>query len=262
MPIAHINSIALNYADDGPRNAPALVLAGSLGTTLELWEDVLPHLPTDLRVIRYDMRGHGRTEAPTAPYTMGTLIRDAEALLDQLKVRDCVFVGLSIGGMVAQGLAVKRLDQIGALVLSNTAARVGTAAQWQARSDAVRTGGLASIADEVTQRWFSRDFRATPKVEHWRDMLIRQPVEGYIGCSAAVAGTDFYTPTSGLRLPVLGIAGSEDGATPPDLVRETIELIPGSEFKLMRRTGHLPCVEHPALYAQHITEFLKKIAHF
>ena len=132
---------------------------------------------------------------------------------------------------------------------------------WQTRIDAVRAGGVSAIADAVMERWFSRDFLARPELNTWREMLISQSDEGYIGCCAAIAGTDFYTPTSGLRLPVLGIAGSEDGSTPPDLVRETVNLVPGSEFQLMRRTGHLPCVEQPEVYAKHLTAFLHRIGH-
>ena len=92
-------------------------------------------------------------------------------------------------------------------------------------------------------------------------MLTRQPVNGYAGCSAAIAGTDFYTPTSGLRLPALGIAGDQDGATPPDVVKETIDLIPGSRYQLIRGAGHLPCVEKPEEFAQVLTDFLKETGH-
>ncbi|MEM8592979.1 MAG: hypothetical protein AAGF13_10675 [Pseudomonadota bacterium] len=111
------------------------------------------------------------------------------------------------------------------------------------------------------KRWFSKGFRETNEMAAWRNMLISTREEGYIGCANAIQGTDFYTPTSGLRLPCLGIAGSEDNATPPDLVRETIELIPGSKLQIMRRAGHLPCVEDPETYAKHLTQFLSKIGH-
>ena len=107
----------------------------------------------------------------------------------------------------------------------------------------------------------SAEFRATPELQLWRNMLIRQPAEGYAGCSSAIAGTDFYTTTASLRLPALGIAGSEDGSTPPDLVRETIELIPGSRFHLIRGAGHLPCVENPEEYANVLKSFLHEIGH-
>ena len=122
----------------------------SLATTMSLWEPILPHLKGGLRIIRYDMRGHGDTEVPPAPYSMGTLVKDAEALLDHLQIKDALVVGLSIGGMVAQGLAVKRLDLVRAMVLSNTAAKIGSPKMWDERIETVKTKGLATMADA---RW-------------------------------------------------------------------------------------------------------------
>ncbi len=261
MTIADLGGVQLNYRIDGAPDGAPIVFANSLGTNLHLWDGVLPHLPDGLRIIRYDKRGHGQSAVPPGPYAMGALIRDAEALLDHLEVRDCVFVGLSIGGMIGQGLAVKRMDQIRALVLSNTAAKIATPEIWQDRMEVVRTGGIDALADGTMERWFSRDFRATNQHLAWREMMVSQPLEGYLACCAAIAGTDFYTPTSGLRLPTLGIAGNEDGSTPPDLVRETVDLIPGARFELMRQAGHLPCVEKPAEYAALLRQFLTEIGH-
>ena len=257
------DGVALNVQVDGADapDAPTLIFSNSLGTTLHLWDSILPLLPQGLRIIRYDMRGHGASDVPDAPYTMGQLVSDAEAVCDALEVRDALFVGLSVGGMIAQGLAVKRPDVIRALVLSNTAAKIGNPPLWQDRINAVMTHGLAHIADAVMERWFSKDFRATPALAQWRQMLIDTPDTGYAGVCAAIAGTDFYTPTSGLRIPTLGIAGSEDKSTPPDLVRETVDLIPGSQFTLMRRVGHLPCVEEPEGYAALLTNFMTDIGH-
>lgn len=261
MKIAQFDDVALHYRVDGPEDGPPVVFANSLGTDLRLWDPILPLLPQGLRIIRFDKRGHGLSSCPPSPYSMGALISDTENLLDLLEVRNCVFVGLSIGGMIAQGLAIKRLDLIRAMVLSNTAAKIGTPSMWDERIDAVRAGGIESLADAVMARWFGAAFRATPELALWRNMLTRQPDQGYMGCSAAISGTDFYRPTSGLRLPTLGIAGSEDGSTPPDLVRETVDLIPGSSFHLMRKAGHLPCVEKPEEYAQVLTDFLRSVGH-
>jgi 3-oxoadipate enol-lactonase len=261
MKIADLGDVQLHYRIDGDPDGAPVVFANSLGTDLRLWDAVLPLLPKGLKYIRYDKRGHGLSCLPPAPYAMGALVRDAEALLDHLAVRDCVFVGLSIGGMIAQGLAVKRLDLVRAMVLSNTGAKIGTPEMWNQRIAAVKAGGIESLADAVMERWFSKAFRATPELALWRNMLVRQPDEGYCGCSAAISGTDFYTPTSGLRLPTLGIAGSEDGATPPDLVRETVDLVPGSQFHLIRGAGHLPCVEKPEEYADVLTRFLREVGH-
>ncbi|WP_425093698.1 3-oxoadipate enol-lactonase [Tropicimonas sp. S265A] len=255
------DDVTIAYRDAGPRHGPTLVFANSLGTTVDLWAPILPLLPDTLRVIRYDMRGHGNSSVPQGAYPMGKLVGDAETLLDHLGVRDCAFVGLSIGGMVAQGLAVKRLDQVRTLVLSNTAAKIGQPKMWTDRIAAVTSGGLDAIVDGVMEKWFTRRFRDSPDIAPWRQMFLDTPVSGYTGCCAAIAGTDFYTPTSGLRLPTLGIAGNEDGSTPPDLVRETISLIPGARFELIRQAGHLPHVEQPKAYAALLTDFLEETGH-
>lgn len=261
MALVDLGDIRLEVRDEGAKDAPAVMFANSLGTDLRLWDQILPHLPDNLRIIRYDMRGHGGSDCPPGPYSMGQLVRDAEQVLDHLAVRNCVFVGLSIGGMVAQGLAIKRLDLVRAIVLSNTGAKIGQPSMWDDRIAAARAGGIEALADATMERWFTRDFRASPDMQFWRDMMTEQRLEGFLGCMHAISGTDFYTPTSGLRLPALGIAGSDDGSTPADLVRETVDLIPGSDFHLIRRAGHLPCVEQPEEYAKVLTGFLDKIGH-
>ena len=261
MQIADFGDVQLHYRIDGPSDGAPVVFANSLGTDFRLWDPILPLLPEGLRILRFDKRGHGLSSCPAAPYSMGALVSDVERLMDMLEFKDSLFVGLSIGGMIAQGLAVKRLDLIRAMVLSNTGAKIGTKAMWDDRIAAVEQGGIEALADPVMERWFSKSFRQTPELQLWRNMLVRQPDAGYAGCSAAISGTDFYTPTSSLRLPVLGIAGSEDGSTPPDLVRETVDLVPGSKFHLIRGAGHLPCVENPEEYARVLTGFLRETGH-
>ena len=261
MPKARLGDLTLHYVEDGDPNGAPLVFVNSLGTDTRVWDDVIPLLPDGLRIIRFDKRGHGQSDCPPAPYAMGTLVRDTEQLLDHLQVKDAVLVGLSIGGMIGQGLAVKRLDLLRGLGLSNTAAKIGQPKMWQDRIDALQEGGMAALVDNILERWFTKPFRASEAAAEWRQRLLDTPLDGYIGCCAAIAGTDFYTPTSGLRLPTLGIAGSDDGSTPADLVRETVDLIPGSKFKLIRRAGHIPCVEQPAVFAETLTTFLKEIGH-
>ncbi|WP_435141326.1 3-oxoadipate enol-lactonase [Pseudopelagicola sp. nBUS_19] len=261
MQIANFDKIRLHYRVDGDHDGAPVVFINSLGTDMRLWNPILPYLPKGLRIIRYDVRGHGLSDAPTGPYAMGALISDAEQLLDHLGVQDAIVVGLSIGGMIAQGLAVKRMDLVRALVLSNTAAKIGNASIWDDRISAVKSGGVAALAEATMQRWFSKDYLKKPEVVIWQNLFERTPADGYIGCSHAIKGTDFYTPTSGLRLPTLGIAGSEDGATPPDLVRETIDLVPGSRFKMIHRAGHLPCVEQPETYGALLSDFLQETGH-
>jgi 3-oxoadipate enol-lactonase len=262
MAFLDLDDVTLHYLDEGDPEGAPLVFAHALGTGTFLWDAVVPLLPPGLRIIRYDARGHGQSSTPPAPYTMGALIRDAERLMDHLGIKDAMFVGLSVGGMVAQGLAVKRPDLIRAMVLSNTGAKIGTPTLWAERiATARRAGGMADLARGSCERWFTRSYLKENKHLPWFERLCQHDPEGYAGCAAAISGTDFYTPTSGLRLPTLGIAGAEDGSTPPDLVRETVNLIPGSKFEVMRRTGHVPPVDQPADYARLLTDFLHATGH-
>jgi 3-oxoadipate enol-lactonase len=256
-----IGHVTLNVVEGGYPNGAAVVFAGALGTDLSIWDELWSLLPDCYRLIRYDLRGHGDSEVPAGPYSMGSLVRDAEALLDALAVRDAVFVGLSVGGLIAQGLAVKRMDQVRALVLSGTAPKIGTKAGWQDRIEAVQTGGLAAVSDDLMARWFSRRFRACGGDAPIRAMVERQDPEGYAGVCAAIAGTDFITPTSGLRLPTLVTVGTEDRSTPPDLVRDLADLVPGARFELLRGAGHLPCVDSAPLFAEKLSGFLTAIGH-
>lgn len=260
MPLIFFPDLRLNAELSGPADGPPVVLLHALGTSLRIWDGVLPHLHGN-RVLTLDMRGHGLSDVPPAPYAMGALIHDAERVMDHFALRDAVVVGLSIGGLIAQGLATKRLDLVRAMVLSNTAARIGIASQWQTRIEAVRAGGLAAVADATMERWFGRLWRDQPAMPAFRDLLLRTDPEGWCGAAAAIAGTDFYTPTAALRLPTLAIAGANDGSTPPDLVRETADLIAGSRFHLIRGAGHLPMAERPAEYGSAIAGFLKEIGH-
>jgi len=261
MRIADLGTVKINFREDGTPSGAPVVFANSLGTDYRLWDAVLPLLPQGLRIIRYDKRGHGLSSCPPAPYSMDSLVNDAERLLDHLGVRDCLFVGLSIGGMTAQALAAKRPDLIRAMVISNTAAKIGTPDIWQDRIDAIRHGGIGELADGVMERWFSEEFRASPQLAIWRNMLVRQPAAGYIGCSAAIRDTDLYEITGGLTLPTLAIAGDVDGSTPAAMVRETAALIKGSGFHIIRGAGHLPCVERPVEYARVLSEFIEETRH-
>ncbi|MEJ1998613.1 MAG: 3-oxoadipate enol-lactonase, partial [Maritimibacter sp.] len=241
----------------------ALVFAHALGSDLSVWEGVLAHLPAGIRAIRYDLRGHGLTSCPDAPYYMGDLVQDAARLMDHHGAKYAVFVGLSLGGMVAQGLAAERLDLLRAMVLSNTAARIGTHQMWHDRVHQVRDHGVAVLADGTMERWFARGTRRNRPdlVAGIREAFIASPVEGYIGCMEAIGETDLVESTARLRLPTLGIAASEDGSTPADLVRETVDSIPGSQFQIIRRAAHMACIEQPEDYARVLTDFLKSIGH-
>jgi len=260
MPPVFLPDLRLNATLEGPPGAPALVLVHALGTSLALWDGVAARLPRH-RILRLDLRGHGASDVPPAPYAMGALVRDVERLIDHFGLKETVVAGVSLGGMVAQGLAVKRLDLVRGLVLSNTAARIGTAAQWQDRIALVRERGLEALADATMERWLGRNWRDNPALPALRQGFLNTDPQGWTGCAAAIAGTDFYETTATLRLPTLAIAGANDGSTPPDLVRETADLIPGARFRLIRGAGHLPMAEKPAEYAEILGGFLQDIGH-
>ena len=258
MDMIQLGDVTLNYRLEGDPDGAPIVFANSLGTDFRLWDQILPYLPAGLKILRFDKRGHGLSSCPGGDYRMDDLVQDTVRLLEALEIRDCLFVGLSIGGIIAQGLAASHPQLLRAMVISNTAARIGTEAMWQERIDAARAGGIEALADSVMERWFSKAYRQQREHEliAWRNMLTRTPLDGYIGCSAAIAVNDYTESTASLSLPTLAIAGSEDGSTPPDLVRATANLIPGSRFELIDNAGHLPCVEQPATYARILNDFI------
>ncbi len=239
-------------------DGPAVIFANSLGTDLRLWDAVLPLLP-GIRAIRFDKRGHGLSDIGPQDGIDG-FADDAAALIEAVAGGPVVFVGLSIGGMIGQALASRRPDLVRALVLSNTAAKMGTAESWAARIAAVQAGGIAAIGDAVMERWFGPTFRATPALALWRTMLTRTDADGYTAACAALAEADLTASTSQLDLPVLAIAGDQDGASPPDLVRGTADLIRGAAFHVIPGAGHLPCVETPAAWAALVAPFLREHA--
>lgn len=260
MQVATVNGQRIHHAISGDPDGTPLVLAHALGVDLRIWDPLLPHLPPGLRVLRYDLRGHGLSDAPEGDYWMGDLVADAAGLIEATGFRGAAFVGLSIGGVVAQGLAAERPDLLRAAVLCCTAARIGVESIWRDRMAAVRAGGIAAVAETTLEKWFSRAYRRDRAEELgvWRNLLTRTSPAGYLGCCAAMAETDLRLSTAGLHLPVLAIAGSEDGSTPPDLVRETAETIGHADFALIRGAGHMPPIEQPAALATLIAAFLRE----
>ncbi|MEM8957816.1 MAG: 3-oxoadipate enol-lactonase [Pseudomonadota bacterium] len=256
MRIAALEKVRLHWRVDGDADGLPVLFANSLGTDLRLWDEVVALLPRSLRLIRYDLRGHGLSSCPPGPYSIADLTDDAEQLLAHLGITSCVFVGMSLGGMIGQSLAARRPDLIQAMVLSNTAPKMGDGPMWQDRIAAVRQGGLEAAADPILERWFSPAFREAPQREAWRNMLARTPCDGYVGCCEALAQADLSDATAALTLPVLVVAGSDDRASPPETVRATAALIAGAEYVELQDVGHLPSLEAPRAFAEIVTEFI------
>ena len=260
MAFGLFNHQVLHFRDENPGKGRTFVFVNSLGTDLRIWDQVVAAYADEFRTLRYDLRGHGLSDAPPAPYSIDDHVSDLAALLDAREIHGAVIVGLSVGGMIAQALAARRSDLARSLVLCDTAHKIGTAETWNARIDAVRTGGLASIADAVLERWFSAEFRRSRPADlaGYRNMLTRTPAEGYVGTCATLRDTDLTQVTSRLTQPTLCLVGEEDGATPPALVRSLSELIPGAAFKTIPNAGHLPCIEQPKLLVGWIEAFVRR----
>lgn len=258
MAFDRLGDIVVHHDESGPADAPLLVLVNSLGTDLRVWDPLLPKLGARFRHLRYDKRGHGLTDATPGPYAMPQLAEDLARLLDAKGERGALVCGLSIGGMIAQSLAVARPDLVRGLILMDTAHKIGTPEMWGERIAAIRDGGIASIADAILVRWFSPAFHQQRAAElaGWRNMLSRTPLEGYVACCAAIRDADLTEATRGIAVPALCMVGDQDGSTPPEVVAELAGLIPRSHLVTIEGAGHLPCVEQPDATAAAMTSFL------
>ncbi len=256
--------VVLHYALDeppgGPEDAPVMVLANSLGSDLRIWDRVVAQLAGQFRFLRYDKRGHGLSETTPAPYLMDDHIGDLIGLLDALDIKEAIVVGVSVGGMIAQGLAARQPKRVRGLVLCDTAHRIGDEALWDQRIRAIQEGGIAALADAILERWFTADFRKhrADELALWRHMLVRTPVDGYTGTCAAIRDTDLGPETAKIDVPTLVVCGAEDGATPPDAVREMAALIPKARFNLIEGAAHLPCIETPENLSEMIAGFVEE----
>ncbi|WP_308916621.1 3-oxoadipate enol-lactonase [Jannaschia sp. LMIT008] len=241
----------------GRPGAPLLILVHSLGCDARIWDDVAARLRGQADLILYDLRGHGLSESGTPPYAMADHAADLLSLIEA-EERPAHVCGLSIGGMVAMRAALDQPDRIAGLILCDTAARIGSAARYAARADAIRAGGMAAIADEQMERWFTPRFRAArPEVVRlMRLMLLRQPVDGYLGSVAALRDTDLEGEVGSIAVPTLCLVGAEDASTPPAAVRALTTAIPGAAHAEIPGAGHLPCLEAPERMAGEISRFL------
>lgn len=260
MAFALVSDRILHYRLDGPQSGAALVFSNSLGSDLRIWDETVSHLPPDLRVVRYDQRGHGLSTAPVLPYTIEELADDLARLLDQLGVAQAVVCGLSVGGMIAQSIAAARPDLVKGLILCDTAHKIGTRESWQARIDQVSEIGLEPLGDEIVDRWVTPGFIDGHAAEYlgWQNMLLRTRREGYISTCAALRDADLISQTRELRVPTLCLCGSQDQGTTPELMGELTSLIPGARLEIIDHASHLPCLEQPEVMARHISKFIEE----
>ncbi len=256
MRFVRVNDILVHWREIGPAGAPAVIFANSLGTDFRIWDEVANALAGRYRIVTYDKRGHGLSDEPAGPYSIDGLASDSLALIDHLGIETFAFVGLSVGGMIAQRVAVRAANRLKALVLCDTAVKIGDAAAWNSRVAAVEAHGLSAIAEAVLERWFSSAFRCTraDELAGWRNMLVRSPQAGYTATCLALRDADLRNDAPKITAPTLFAVGSEDGSTPPDLVGESARLVPQARIEVIAGSGHLPCIDQPLKLANLITQ--------
>jgi 3-oxoadipate enol-lactonase len=254
------NGINIRYQVNGRADAPWLVFSNSLATELSMWDEQAAHLGNRYRVLRYDQRGHGGSEAPEGRYTFDTLIADAVALMDALAIERAHFCGLSMGGATAMGLAQhhpKRLDKV-IVCDSPCASSAASAQQWEERIAIAKSQGMAVLADPTIARWFPAEtVRANPPhLAKIRQMILTAPVNGFIGCAAALADHDFRSTIDLVTRPVLFLAGEKDGATPAAM-RQLQSQLPGSQFVELPGAGHISNLDRPGMFNSAVEDFLR-----
>ncbi len=254
------NGITFKYEIDGPEGAPWLACSNSLATNLTMWEPQAADLKRSFRLLRYDQRGHGGTEAPAGRYTYATLVADALALFDALGIARAHFCGLSMGGATALALAELHPDRIDRAIVCDSPAMStpASAQQWEERIEAARAGGMEAMVESTMARWFPPEIRSAkpPHLDAVREMIRTTPVNGFIGCSAALANHDYNTAVASVTRPVLFIAGSKDGVTPAAM-KDMSARLKGSHYVELEGAGHISNLDRPAEFTAAVRAFLE-----
>jgi 3-oxoadipate enol-lactonase len=245
---------------DGPADAQVVVLSNSLGSALEMWEPQVAPLMERFRLLRYDHRGHDRSEVPPGPYTIGDLAGDVLELLDSLGLDRVSFCGLSMGGMIGMWLAAEAPVRIDRLVLASTSAHIPPPELWAERAATARGGGIGELADGAMERWFTPSFRAEQPetVARIREQVATTPAEGYAACCEAIRDWDFRDRLGTIGAPTLVIAAAHDPSTPPEHGEAIARAIPGARIEILADAAHLANVEQPETFTEatleHLTE--------
>lgn len=252
----------LNFVRQG--HGPTVVLSHALGCDLTMWDEVAAQLAPGFTVLRYDHCGHGKSEGVPQAYSIEAMADDAAALIGREVEGEVHFVGLSMGGMVAQQLAARHPNLVTSIVVANSSCRYDDTSRgmWRARIETVLNLGMGAISEVAMQRWFTRDFRADPhgaqRVAQVRANLERMNPKAYAACCEAVSGIDFALTNPRIACPALVIAGSRDEATPLSMAEAIRNTISGAEFAILD-AAHLSAVEKPAQFANLVANFIRAL---
>jgi len=251
----------LAWSDTGPVDAPVLVLLHSLGSDRSMWRPQVERLSIARRVLAIDTRGHGASTTPPGPASLDALGTDVIATVDHLGIDAFHVCGVSLGGMTALWLGIHASRRLLSLTACNTAAKIGDAASWNARIEAVRSAGMESIRDAVVSRWFAPGFadRHPDWFEEANNVFAHTDPEGYAACCAALAVADLREQVGGIERPALIVGGDLDVATPPESARWLHEEIRGSELEILADAAHLSNLDRPDAFTSRLDGFLSSV---
>jgi 3-oxoadipate enol-lactonase len=260
MPSLNVNTTTVHYQWDGPQIGPVVMLAHSLSANLNLWQPQVPILiAAGYRVLRYDIRGHGKSATPEHPYTIEMLAADAIGLMDAVGLEKVHFCGISLGGMVGQQLAVAHGERLDSLILSSTAAHMPPPDMWEERIRTVRAEAMAAVADATIDRWFTQAGRRNmpAEVESVRSMILSTPVAGFVGCCAAIRDLDLRETIRSITVPTQIIVGRHDQGTPVAAAQFIHERLRASRLEVVADAAHLVNVEQASVFNKTLVSFLE-----
>ena len=258
---AQTNGIDAYYEVHGKEGLPWLVLSHSLACSTRMWDEQIAAFKDRYRILAYDTRGHGQTQAPVGLYTLDQLADDLKGLLDALKISRAHYCGLSMGGMIGQTFALKYPGILTTLVLADTTSRMPTEAlpTWQDRIRTAQEKGMRPLVEPTLARWFTEPYRkATPQaMQRIGNLIGTTPVAGYVGCCHAIPKINLTSRLKEIRTPILVIVGEDDPGTPVAMSKEIHENAPGSKLVVLPKAAHLSNIEQPAAFNRALDEFLK-----
>ena len=253
---AKVNGTELYYEITGKEGAPWLVLSHSLACTVRMWDPQVAAFKDRYRILNYDMRGHGQSAAPQGPYTLDMLADDVLGLMKELKIERATYMGLSIGGMIGQTLALRQTRHFDKMVLADTSHAQPPEAikQWEERIKIAQTQGMKPLVPSTMERWFTPSFRESPPARKIAELIANTPVAGYVGCGQAIMKLNTTARLKEIKLPVLAIAGEADPSAPG--TRHIGENVPGARLVMIPQAAHISNVEQAATFNQALRDFL------
>ena len=257
-----VGELDVAYRLEGAAGRPVVMMSNSLMSNMSMWNLTMPALKDRFRILRYDTRGHGSTGVTPGPYSIEQLADDAVGLMDALDIREAHIMGLSMGGMIAQQIGARYPNRALSLLLCNTASEMPPRSLWEERLLIARTQGITALADSTIRRWFTASFieRSPQIIEKIREMILATPLEGYLGCAAAIRDMAQTTLLLKIKAPTLVVTGRQDPATTVEQSMVLNRMIDTSRMGVIENAAHLSNIEQPEIFNREICSFLDAVS--